>query len=235
MTNSKILDRVRKLLALSRDNTNVNEAAVAAATAQRLIFEHQISAEQLEIQDEPLIKGSVYRVKGKQMQAWRHTLVTGLAKSLDAKAIRTGQDLVVFGTQDQIETVAYMFQYLDRTITELSENDFEVQLAENVKTARSSFCKGATYVICARLYEQYKAQRQKIEHSNSTALTVINSKLARVEREYEQAFPNATGAQHAPAKHEEAYLAGARAGAKIPLEGRAALGQTSSANRMLGS
>lgn len=233
--NTKLLERVRKLLALSKGNANVNEAAAAAAAAQRLIFEHSITPEQLEASADPLFEGAVYTVKGKQMQAWRHTLATCLARSNDCRSYRCGNQLNVFGTELQIQTVRYMFEYLDRTIQELADGSLEVKLADNTKTARSSFCKGAVYVIAKRLHEQYQAQRRQVETSNSAALVIINNKLARLDDELERKRPGLRPATIVPPKDDEARAAGERAGARIALDNAGTLGQSSSADRMLGA
>src|SRR4249920_984372 len=52
MTESAILDKVRKLLRLAGNNSNPEEAATAAAHAQRLLDAHNLSAAMLELESE---------------------------------------------------------------------------------------------------------------------------------------------------------------------------------------
>lgn len=226
-----IHERIRRLLALANDPANPNEAAAAAAAAQKLMFKHSISAEQLEIQEEELVTCEAYRVQGKQVQYWRHILITGVARSNDCRAYRSGNTLQLFGTEAQVQTVRYIYAYLDRTIEALCKTSLSVALAAvDSKTARSSFKLGAAEQVCLRLWQAYKAQRREVE-GQGTALAIINNKLARLEKEYEN-----IGTQSYRRKvstDDEMCAAGHRAGAKIPLENRGSLGQASSASFML--
>ena len=81
----KILDRVKKLLALST-SSNVNEAANAAAAAQRLMLEHRLTeADVSDTQEGQMFELSMGAVGF--ASRWKFVLVTAVARAFFCEAV----------------------------------------------------------------------------------------------------------------------------------------------------
>src|SRR4029077_13075327 len=96
---TKILDRIKKLMELSKNNPNVNEAASAAAHVQELLDLHQLSLAEIEAaggaaatKDEPIAPHSFptgQRIKA----AWRGALANGIARANGCHMYWNGTDI----------------------------------------------------------------------------------------------------------------------------------------------
>lgn len=81
MTREKILDRVRKLLALSSNNPSQEEANAALLQAQRLMAEHQIEiTDAIENEADAAIVVEVICDQGKRFETWRTSLAGVVAR-----------------------------------------------------------------------------------------------------------------------------------------------------------
>ena len=86
MTRERIIERVRKLLALS-NSSNEHEAALAAAHAQRLLAEHNLAMSELELQEEGA--GEAELVVAKTVAKWLSSLFATVANAFDCFPIVT--------------------------------------------------------------------------------------------------------------------------------------------------
>lgn len=162
-----IVDKIRKLLNLSR-SSNVNEAANAAARAQELMLAHKIEVADLEVgtgsrapveavNDEILEQGS------KRAQRWRLMLASKLATAFGCRMYYSSGGLInVVGTVSAIQTVKYMQGYLALEITRLCDESCGKSLgyAMSPITWRNSFKDGAVHAIGERLQAQRKEQER---------------------------------------------------------------------------
>ena len=90
MTRERIIERVRKLLALS-NSSNEHEAALAAAHAQRLLAEHNLAMSELELQAEGA--GEAELVVAKTVAKWLSSLFATVANAFDCfPIVTTNQD-----------------------------------------------------------------------------------------------------------------------------------------------
>ena len=85
---AKIVEMVRKLLALAKDNSNEHESIAAALKAQQLmvkydIEENEVVGEQLE----EIIHESIHVGNGKK---WKYVLATLVSKNFRCKAYANG-------------------------------------------------------------------------------------------------------------------------------------------------
>ncbi len=125
---SKIVDRVRKLLALST-SSNPNESAVAAAQAARLMARYQIeSVEEVEAESDPVNENRDLNVeigKAKRPITWKWNLAWVVGASAQCKPYMlnriVGDEIVALtvafiGRRSDAEVCAYLFRYL---LTEL--------------------------------------------------------------------------------------------------------------------
>jgi len=219
----RVLERLRKLLALSK-SSNVHEAAAAAAKAQELMLRHQLEAAELELGAEPdaVLLDELERY-GARRQPWREIIARALAKAnLCAIHTRRGENAdgrtihVVYlaGSASAAALVRYMHAYLVRTVNRLCRNA-RCELPTKTAAWRMSFKLGAAGVLEQRLAHAATAVRA----------TAGGSALARVDQAGERAkvfvanlmAEAGKGSRVAQSSDHAAYLAGAAAARSIDL------------------
>jgi hypothetical protein len=82
MADQKLLEKIRKLLALARDPSNEHEAALAAAKARELLAEHNLTLKDVEIGSIP--SGERRVDMGGRVERWIRVLARATVKLLDA-------------------------------------------------------------------------------------------------------------------------------------------------------
>jgi hypothetical protein len=237
----KILDRIRKLLELSKDPDNENEAAAAAGAAQKLMEKHRIEEAMLDRTpaDEPIENE---RLDGKwrgRGTTWKQRLAGALAKTNQCRIYFSGGATRLVGRPSDMATVRYMYEYLIRELTGLGKKwgkQFEDEYGEAPgRTPHNSFKIGAVNTISNRLYQaQKEARRHEQELAESadrvrgmsTALVRVNSAIAKIdERKAEvdtwvkKNLKLRTGRRKSFNIDGLAYGAGQNAGANVNLDG----------------
>lgn len=190
-------DIVLKLLALAKNNPNVNEAAAAFARAQEIAARHAIDLDTL-ADDEPdttppltveaICKREVERM-GKVV-AWKASLLTVIANANRCK-VYTGhtyvngpmRTLCAYGQPSDLDTVAYMYNAIKREIDRLARD-----------TARGkgrswgrNFRLGAVHEIGQRLTQArakavQSARDDAFARGGETALVRVDRALEHAER-----------------------------------------------------
>ncbi len=172
---NKILDRVRKLLALSKANTSEAEAALAAANAAKLIEEYQLSEAQIRLEDpqakpEPIIKGRLEDdcyspltakdedmvVRDSKRVAWKEAISAAVANSLGVKTYywsrhqngRMRHDVRGMGRESAIQTWRYTWQFLCRQVEDLCDEAWKSYQEFGYGTSVKAW-KNAFRVACA--------------------------------------------------------------------------------------
>jgi Protein of unknown function (DUF2786). len=119
---SSVVDKVQKLLALSK-SSNAHEAAAAAAMANKLIDQYRLSEADLEVHgqnEEPLEEDEGYLYESGKVTPWKMTLMSvlvkhyGLAHWNDA-TWASGRQVSRFklvGRKSDIAVAKYMFTWL---------------------------------------------------------------------------------------------------------------------------
>mgnify|MGYP001809597840 CR=1 FL=1 len=121
MTRARIIERVRKLLALS-NSSNEHEAALAAAHAQRLLSEHNLAMSELEVQEEGA--GEVELQVAKVVPKWLSSLFATVANAFDCFPIVTGNQtcsrLRFIGVGEDPGVAACTLQFLMKELRRLA-------------------------------------------------------------------------------------------------------------------
>ncbi|MGB4598452.1 MAG: DUF2786 domain-containing protein [Trichlorobacter sp.] len=86
MTRERVIEKVRKLLALS-NSSNEHEAALAAAHAQRLLAEHNLAMSELEVREEGA--GEAELLVARTVPKWLSALFATVANGFDCFPIVT--------------------------------------------------------------------------------------------------------------------------------------------------
>ena len=124
---NKVLARVKKLLALST-SSNVNEAANAAAAAQKLMLEHRLT--EVDVSDTQ--EGQMFELSmgavGFALR-WKFVLVTAVARAFfcEAVGLRVGKrrKVRIVGRKEDVEVAARVFRYLHAEINRLAKIEIE--------------------------------------------------------------------------------------------------------------
>ena len=242
----KIIEKVRRLLALA-ESDNVNEAANAAAAAQRLMVEHRIDTAALAVEsgeeDEPIENDTLFSAAKKE--TWLGILASGVAASNGAecywKKTYEGSFLHIVGTTDMVKTTRYMFEHLRREIDRLCK----AAGSGKGRGFQNSFRLGAASTLSFRVRsaakEQRREQRTVAASKGSSALVRIDNALARMDLDklrVRGALPSTLRkAKAVRASDACGYEEGQRAAAQVEVElgrGGPALGSGSAGNLQRG-
>lgn len=122
-----VLDRVRKLLALSANTTNEHEASLAAARAAALMARHEIHEAELRALDEAAVVRTPEPIdnlratgdRGKRV-AWHLALAWGVSRRLHCHYYTRAGAIFFFGRLTAIQTASYLLAYLTGEVERLA-------------------------------------------------------------------------------------------------------------------
>lgn len=234
MNRDQLLDRVRKLLALADQgrNNSVAEAASAAALAQRLLLENQLSVADVETINplgtaaDPIVEIEGDRADEGRLPLWLACLMHGIATANDCTTIRwrggTGYNrITVIGPKSTVDGIVYLYQYLAKEIERLRQARGTARGPLGVARPRgrswhASFRIGAVNEVCARL--KTARRDQTVELGSKCTALVLRSKVD-VERFKEEHHPNTTKGRRSQARSSDGYHDGREAARSINLGG----------------
>lgn len=188
----KMLRRIRKVLELSKNNPNVEEASHAAALATQLMLKYQIREDELIVEDEKpeaVVDQDVYTYETSKLPTWKVLLIHHVSVALGGRSYRfhardaAGRYILrpdgsyqiqhrVVGTESTVQTVTYLARYLMNEIEQLGDRAWEAEKRStrvNGKTWKNSFRMGALNVVTQRLDAERAAQRQKVQTMETQA------------------------------------------------------------------
>ncbi len=215
MSNSTIIDRIRKLLELTK-SSNEHEAASAAARAADLMRKHEIDQAMLAVTDSerhaaPIVEDSISgtNASGKRV-AWKCFIAGGAATAFGIQMFYHGGQIRGLGRKDAIQTWNYLCQYLYREVDRLADEAWDGEPGVlprwndvSPRSWKNAFRVGAAGVIAKRLRQQAKdsesSKRADVAAAaalvgpaaNQTgretqALAIIDRDRAEVEAEYKR-------------------------------------------------
>jgi hypothetical protein len=158
--NNRIIDKIRKLLALA-NSSNEHEAALAASHAQRLLSAHNLAMADIESAQKPQSADKVEASVSKTLPKWVRHLSAGVCTAFDCQGIHhpaTGK-LTFIGVGADVQIAAYTFAYLDKTVRKLCITYMKHHVDDNTpnrqrELMRQSYYLGAISTITSRLREQ---------------------------------------------------------------------------------
>lgn len=245
----KKLDQVRKLLELSKHNTNVNEASAAAAQAQRLMSKYAISEAMLDVSpdddeaSEQIEVDTLHKHGSRSLPTWKGSLGVVMAEVNQCKCYRLGNELRIIGRPSDAATVRYLFSYVAREIDRLTAEESSLR-GNPGRTWCNNFRLGAVSEINKRLEaaesDARAAMKQEADASDDmgtgAALVRVNNAIAKLDKRSEavedygkRKLHLRSGGSRRSRYDAGARAAGKRAGARINLDrGGAALGSGNS-------
>lgn len=226
--NSTIIERVRRLLALST-SSNVNEAAAAANAAQKLMSKYAIDMLEVEAaqpETRAAVGTEVFEESGKAVM-WRNRITHALADAnmcvmYTSRGEKTTKVMIV-GTAENISVVRYMQQYLTHQVERLWAR--EARSADDAgRAAGNAFRLGAAVVIADRVRS---AKKEIEQETRGTSIVLVQNELARV-----KAAVGCKLARSRPAHYtgRDAFARGQAAGRTVNLASGPGLGRGSAAN-----
>ncbi len=182
MTRDRIIERVRKLLALS-NSSNEHEAALAAAHAQRLLAAHNLAMSELDLQEEGA--GESGLTVAKTVAKWLSALFATVADAFDCFPVVTTTSsesrLRFIGAGDDPGVAICTLEYLIKELRRLASIYLRNRESEkgrfsesDRKRIRTSYLLGAVHGVRQAL------AAQKIETpTTSRALVPVKDALIR--------------------------------------------------------
>jgi hypothetical protein len=213
-----VIAKVQKLLRLAKSD-NANEAANAAAAADRLIQEHGLAQAQLEADgvspaeavaesDAPLVEWSGRR------PAWQYRLVIGLVTHYDCASYTrdygTAQQSCIVGRASDVEATRYMYAWLVVEIERLAQTE---KGCGRGRAWLNSYRHGAVQGV---IREMRWAKEEARETATSAALVLVDDRKEAADLALDKLYPK-MGHARAPggATEAEAFVRGRDAGAKL--------------------
>ena len=164
---ASVIDKVQKLRRLARSE-NPNEAAAAAAAADRLIQEHGLAEAQLQADGKQAAETvtedqSPLAAWTGKTPTWQRILASGLARHYDCASylvwIRSNTLAhKIIGRPSDLATVRYMWGWLSVEIERLAQ----LHKGEG-RSWLDSFRRGAVDGVLDKLYESKRAAREEVQ------------------------------------------------------------------------
>ena len=219
MTRERLIERVRKLLALS-NSSNEHEAALAAAHAQRLLAEHNLAMSELEMQEEGA--GEAELLVARTVSKWLSSLFATVANAFDCFPIVTttpsNSRLRFIGVGEDPGVAACTLEYLIKELRRLASG-YQRQLEArggrlnpaDRQRVRLSYLLGAVHGVRQAMLEQ-----QTRTPTTSTALVPVKDALIKQYRD-EHFGSLRTRRSRASTVLSEAFHRGGQDGANLRL------------------
>lgn len=191
---SRILDKIRKLMSLADNNSNLNESAAAFAQAQALLSKHRLTMAEVEAASETLQAGEQIIESAKPLYAgervvrWKSYLASKIADLNSCKMFiryirnyynnKKESRYVVVGRPSDIEIVEYLFQSISSQIEILCKNCMQSEGLGGGKTFANNFKFAAVETVVERL--KAADQEAKQDYQGSAAMVLIKRHEAEV-------------------------------------------------------
>lgn len=216
-TIQEVIEKVQKLRRLAT-SSNVHEAAAAAAAADKLIQEHGLAEAQLEVDGQTAAERPEQETltSWTRIVTWERVLAKGLANHYDCTTLvqpdyvnaRSETKYQVIGRPSDLASVRYMFAWLVVEIERLAQ-----QNRGQGRVWLRSFRHGAVEGVLSAMRESKQAAR---ETATSTALVLVDQRLALAEAERERLHPDMTKTRGVRFSHDPyAFRQGQSAGRSL--------------------
>lgn len=208
----KVIEKVRKLRALST-SSNEHEAAAAAAAAARLIQEHRLAEAALEqhVEQGARVDRDPLDTFGARVPSWKMRLSNGLAKLHGCICFSGGlgenRASFLVGDPGDVLLVRDLYAWLVGEVVRLSL----AHAGKGQSFVNTYRCGCVDGVVAAMFLEQQAVQRT----ASSTALTVLEARTSAAADALHAAFGRLRTTVRRVGGADEAYAAGRRDGAKI--------------------
>ena len=220
---NKIVDRVRKLLAMSEDTSSPHEAAIAAKRAASLMQKYNLDNANILIStltDDDIVENTIESAQGKRIPRWIMLLLVPVANLHDCKVryvyqgtnhLKTPQFI---GTTEDAMVAGYVFEFLVRELKWLAKLYQPLnKLLKGGAKGMNDFKDGAGSEVRKMLksitVDKSVAERQA---AGGTGLVVCKQQL--IESRYSIKYSKSSSHTY---RNSDARQSGERAGAKVSI------------------
>lgn len=186
---SKIIERVRALLAMGGDVSSQHEAAIAMKRARKLMDEHQITLADIESLTEDDLGVANYDAGSTRQKIWVSTLACIVAEMNDclvdfAVRQRRSQNKVYQfkGFKEDVKLAEFMLAYLVDTCNRLYDRD-KKELGLNGMADKNDFLSGMAQGLVQRIRAIIN-ERKKSMSEACTGRSLIISKATIIEDKF---------------------------------------------------
>lgn len=177
MDNSKLIDRMKKLLAMSQDKGSENEAMLAAKRLHIMLAKHNISMTELDNNEETVDSDSIEL----NSRPWVRTVSHYVAKLYFCKVYyqthsNTKASYFFIGTEANRTFALHIFKLIVSTIIREANAESRAVYGKNNCSFVNSFWKGAKYRIGCRCEELIQmAKEGSLQDEDGTNLPALLS------------------------------------------------------------
>jgi hypothetical protein len=173
MKDDKIMRRIRNLLAMAKDASSPQEAAIAASRARKLMDKHNLAEHEVEIDAGFATVGASDSFKPEGIPIWLNTLSTAVAMYNDCHkdyVIRNENNKVCTafkGHKADAKVASLMYDYIATTLIKLAKQFYmSPELIEG-------FLLGASNVVQQRIMILIEKRKHTHKDSNGNALVPL--------------------------------------------------------------
>lgn len=215
----KIIEKIKKVLELSKNNPSQEEAKAAALKAQKLMAEYHISMKEIETdKPEEMMENTVEVGNGNK---WKYSLANIVSNNFRCKHFLYGNSKIVFyGFQTDVEIASMTFQCLFETGNNAANNYYQKMRNDHIKKYGWFDGKGIKNCFLIGFVEGIKSvlEKQSTELMVVTPKEVENGFKERTSGSEFRSFRPKLNARSRYAK--ESHSAGVRAGKNAVVEKR---------------
>jgi len=185
MVVDSIISRVQKLISLSKNNNNVNEASAAASAAQKLIDQYNLDMAQIavdnggdRISDEEITRDHEPLYNGRNSISWKVSLAEAVSRSNNCRVFLSGGTINIVGKQTPVALTRFLYSYVQSEIERLSAAAMQVNSGAG-KSYSNNFKLGAVTAVRDNL----KRSRAEIntKYSGTQAMVIVNNESREVD------------------------------------------------------
>lgn len=195
---TKMIDKIKKMLALAENNPSMEEGLSAALQAQRLMVKYNIHEDEVtleEIKDTDAI-GSVFshQKHNSQLHSWRKVLASIIARNFRCKCYLRGLDVVFRGYKHDAEIAlsvymslytignslgskAYTYQLQTTGSGKGAYNSFVTGFLKGVDEGFSTQCTALMVIVPKEVEEEFVEFSSGFKKASTTKLSVVDADL----------------------------------------------------------
>lgn len=108
--NEKIMEKIKKVLALSKNNPSEEEAAAALLMAQKMMVEHNLTMEEVEGTEEEKAEAVAnYSVTSGSNTSWKIQLAKIICDNFKTEVLKAGPGFCFIGMEDEVQLTISLF------------------------------------------------------------------------------------------------------------------------------
>lgn len=164
-----ILEKVRKVLAKSKNNPSEAESQAAILKAQEILIKYGLSMEQIKGLNNDDIE--VYEKKSGLLKStwWHKSLALNISENFKCKCYLNGNELTFIGLSEDVEICCEIFQYAKENINyncnlfmQKKKHRLRIITKEKISNAKKSYITGYLYGLKEKLKKQVDDNKWEI-------------------------------------------------------------------------